>query len=135
MRSLGWVVAGIAFSGMEIMGGARAADVITPVHDGVYTATAERNPALSGENCQALALGKVTIAQGNLRSAASSTTAWLTGIITEDGHVKGSMARPGGPRRPLEGRLMGDTISAGFIESDAQANTMCAWQIELKRAP
>lgn len=107
-----------------------AADVISPAHDGVYTATAERNPALSGGSCQAIAMGKVTIAQGNLRSAPSSTTAWLTGIITEDGHVKGFMARPGGPRRPLEGRLTGDTISAGFIEPD----TMCAWQVELKRA-
>ncbi|MBX7197804.1 MAG: hypothetical protein K1X51_00335 [Rhodospirillaceae bacterium] len=112
-----------------------AADVISAAYDGVYTALAERNPALSSGSCEAIAVGKVTIAQGNLRSAPSSTTAWLTGIITEDGHVKGFMARPGGPRRPLEGRLAGDTISAGFIEPDAQANTMCAWQVELKRAP
>lgn len=117
--------------GLLFANAAFAADVISPAHDGVYTGAAERSPALSGGSCEAIALGKVTIAQGNLRSEPSPTTAWITGIITEDGHVKGSMARPGGPRRPLEGRLSGDTISAGFIEPD----TMCAWQIVLKRAP
>lgn len=119
-----------AVAGTLLISTAFAADVITPVHDGVYTGTAERNAALSGDSCEAIPLGKIIIAQGNLRSAPSPSTAWVTGIITEDGHVKGFMARPGGPRRPLEGRLTGDTISAGFIEPD----TMCAWQIELKRA-
>lgn len=128
MRLFLWgpAVAGIVFASAVL-----AADVISPAHDGVYTGAAERNAALSGGSCEAIALGKVTIAQGNLRSEPSPSLAWITGIITEDGHVKGSMARPGGPRRPLEGRLTGDTISAGFIEPDA----MCAWQIELKRAP
>ncbi len=124
-----------AAAGLLLASTAFAADVISPAHDGVYSGAAERNPALSSGSCEAIALGKVTIAQGNLRSEPSPATAWITGIITEDGHVKGFMARPGGPRRPLEGRLTGDTISAGFIEPDAQGATTCAWLIELKRTP
>ena len=120
-----------AVAGIILTKTALSAGVNKTAHHGVYTAAAERNPALSGEGCAPSPLGTITITQGNLRSAPSPTLAWITGIITEDGHVKGFMARPGGPRRPLEGRLTGDTISAGFIEPDV----MCAWQVELKRTP
>ncbi len=109
----------------------QAADVVSAKFDGVYTGQATVNPALSAGSCGPFAVGKVIISQGNLRTEAKTDMPWLTGLITEDGHVKGSMARPGGARSTLEGRLSGDTISAGFIE----AASMCAWLIELKREP
>ena len=120
-----------ALAGLLLTTAAFAADTISAAFDGAYTGTAARNTALSSGSCEALPLGKITITQGNLRSEASNTTAWVTGIVTADGYVKATMARPGGPRGALEGRLAGDTLNAGFIEQDS----MCAWQIELKRTP
>lgn len=120
-----------ALAGVLLTAAAFAANDISAAFDGAYTGTATRNTALSSGACEALPLGKITISQGNLRSEPSNTVAWISGIVTADGYVKATMARPGGPRGALEGRLTGDTISGGFIESAS----MCTWQIELKRAP
>ena len=130
MRFASWIAAAVTavvFSPRLV----QAADVVSAKFDGVYTGQATVNPALSAGSCEPFSVGKVVIIQGNLRTEAKPHMPWLTGLITEDGYVKGSMARPGGARSALEGRLSGGTISAGFIE----AASMCAWLIELKREP
>ena len=110
----------------------QAANTVSTKYDGIYTGQATPNAILSpATSCEPLVVGKVTIAQGNLRTEAVPRVAWITGLITEDGYVQGSMARPGGPRSPLDGRLDGDAIIAGFME----AGSGCVWLIELKRRP
>ena len=108
-----------------------AANSVSPNFDGVYGGQATVNPALSSGSCGPFSMGKVIISQGNLRTEAKPDMPWVTGIITEDGYVQGSMAKPGGARSPFDGRLKDNTITAGFIESAS----MCAWLIELKREP
>ncbi|MHB1206441.1 MAG: hypothetical protein ACYCZX_12795 [Rhodospirillaceae bacterium] len=105
------------------------ANSISANFDGVYGGQATVNPALSSGSCGPFSMGKVIISKGNLRTEAKPDMPWVTGFITDDGYVQGSMARPGGARSPLNGRLKDGTISAGFIESAS----MCAWLIELKR--
>ena len=130
MRTGSWTAAiAVMFFSLFVLQQSRAADIVSANFDGVYSGEATVNQALSAGSCGPFSVGKVIISQGNLRTEARQDMPWITGLITEDGHVKGSMARPGGARSTFEGRLSGDTISAGFIE----AASMCAWLIELKR--
>lgn len=113
----------------------QAASNVSARFDGVYSGWAIQTPGMSLPSCSPFQITRMTIAQGFLRSDEGIdqpiTTGLITGLITEEGYMAGFMARPGGVKHDLDGRLENDIISAGFIETE----TSCAWLVELSRPP
>lgn len=110
-------------------GTANAASDVSAQFDGVYAGTAEPAPAMGRAGCGAFQIPSVTIAKGFFQTTSGAQPS-VTGFVTADGYVSASLTRPGRPRLALDGRLEGDTISAGLI--DAEDN--CYWVVRLTKS-
>jgi hypothetical protein len=109
-----------------------AASDVSARFDGVYAGSAEPAPAMGRTGCGVFPVAPVTIANGFFQTAADAAQASITaGFITADGYVSAYLTRPGRPRFAMDGRLDGQIIIAGFIDTDEN----CYWIVRLTKMP
>ncbi len=115
----------LALALIATAGFAHAASGISARYDGTYSGTAE--PASNPLRCAPFSVEQVSISNGHLKSPAGAPE--VKGFITEEGYVSGSLTRPNMKETPLDGRLQGDTIVAGYVDKDQD----CDWVVKLHK--